>query len=83
MHSIRNMAKLNVSLDIDLFASRVNYQFKSFANLGPDPAVLTVDSFAFSWSSFTFYALPPFAIIPHILQKIALDNATVLLIVPD
>ena len=75
--------KLNVALDIDLFASRVNYQFKPFASLWPDPEAIAVDSFTFSWSSFTFYAFPPFAIIPHVLQKIALDNATGLLIIPD
>ena len=75
--------KLNVALDIDFIASRVYYQFKPFDSLRPETEALAVYSFTFSWSSFTFCAFPPFAIIPHILQKIALDNATGILIVTD
>ena len=75
--------KLNVTLDIDLFASRINCQFKPFASFWPDPEASAIDSFTFSWSTIKFYAFPPFAIIPNVLQKISSDNATGLLIVPN
>ena len=68
--------KLNVTLDIDLFASRINCQFKPFASFWPDPEASAIDSFTFSWSTIKSYAFPPFAIIPNVLQKISSDNAT-------
>ena len=75
--------KLNIKLDIDLFASRVNYQLKPFVSFWPDPEAFAVDSFTLDWSSWKFYAFPPFAIIPRVLQKVSSDKAIGLLIVPD
>ena len=74
---------LNIKLDIDLLASRVNYQLKPFVSFWPDPEAFAVDSFTLDWSSWKFYAFPPFAIIPHVLQKVSSDKAIGLLIVPD
>ena len=50
---------------------------------GPDPEAYAVDAFTFSWSDITFYAFPPFSIIPQVLQKIVADRATGLLVVPN
>lgn len=49
--------KLQVHLDVDLFASRLNYQFKPFVSFWSDPEASSVDAFLFDWNSFTFYAL--------------------------
>ena len=75
--------KLSFNVDIDLFASRINCQLKPFVSFWPDPEALAVDSFTFNWSSFHFYAFPPFAVIPKVLQKIEFDQATGLVIVPE
>jgi len=42
--------KLNIELDSDLFASRINYQLQLFASFWPDPEAITIDSFTLDWS---------------------------------
>ncbi len=75
--------KLSCSVDIDLFASRVNYQMKPFVSFWPDPEALAVNAFTLDWSALNFYAFPPFSVIPNVLQKISSDEATGVLVVPD
>ena len=38
--------------DVDLFASRVNAQLKSYVSWRPDPDAMDVDAFTLNWSSF-------------------------------
>jgi len=45
---------------IDLFASRINKQLKSFYSFRPDPDCLLVDAFTAYWGDKRFYAFPPF-----------------------
>ncbi len=68
--------------DIDLFASRLNYQLKPFCSWLPDPEAEVIDSFSISWQDTFGYAFPPFALIPRVLQKIRLEKAEIILIVP-
>ena len=75
--------KLDVTPDIDLFASRLNHQLKPYIAYRPDPGALAVNAFHISWKEYTFYAFPPFCIIQRGLQKINIDQATGIIIVPN
>lgn len=68
--------------DIDLFASRLNAQLGNFCSWKPDPEAAFIDSFSISWQNRYGYAFPPFAIIPGVLQKIKMEGASVILVVP-
>ena len=61
--------KLEFIPNIDLFASRINYQVKPFISYHPDPEALAVNAFHISWRDYKFYAFPPFSIISQVLQK--------------
>ena len=78
----KSIAKLGVTPQIDLFASRLTYQLEPYISYQPDPGPLAVNAFHSDWSEFTFYAFPPFSIIQHTLSKIREDQATGRLIVP-
>ena len=55
---------------IDLFASRLNYQIKSFASFRPDPESFAVNAFLIPWRDHFFLCFPPFNMIPKVLQKV-------------
>jgi hypothetical protein len=78
------MAKnmLGLEPEIDLFASRLNYQLKPYVSYKPDPEAHTVDAFSFHWGNMNFYAFPPFSLLPRVLQKISKDKGTGIVIVP-
>jgi ribonuclease HI len=67
---------------MDLFASRLNYQLKPYCAWHPDPEAAVIDSFSISWSDVFGYAFPPFALLPRILQKIRMEKADIILLVP-
>ena len=70
------------SPEIDLFASRINYQIKPFISYKPDPEALAVNAFLLNWNRWFFYAFPPFCLISRILQKVYFDKAEGIIIVP-
>lgn len=47
-----------------------------------DPYAMAVNAISLSWTDYTFYAFPPFSIIQRVLQKLAEEKATGLIIVP-
>lgn len=69
--------------DIDLFASYSNKKCKLYCSWKRDPGAVSIDTYKISWGSMYFYAFPPFALILRILQKIILDDAIGILIVPN
>ena len=75
--------RLDVKPEIDLFASRLNHQFPRYVSYKPDPDAEAVNAFTVSWSDVTFYAFPPYCIIPSVLHKIFKDRARGILVVPD
>ena len=77
------LRQLNAEPEIDLFASRLNTQFKRFVSFRPDPAAEVIDSFSFSWENINFYAFPPFSVIARLLQKVQRDRSSGVLVVPD
>ena len=76
--------KLDFVPNIDLFASRLNYQIKPFVSYLGDPESVATDAFSLpSWSKWDFYAFPPFSVIPLVLQKVITDKACGIIIVPN
>ena len=61
------ICKLGVTPDIDLFASRINYQLKPYVSFHPDPGAIAVNAFHMSWKQFQAYIFPPFCLISRIL----------------
>ena len=76
------IAHLGQTLEIDLFASRLNYKCKLYVSYQPDPGAFAINAFHLSWDSLNFYAFPPFCIIQKVLQKIRKDSATGVILVP-
>ena len=74
--------KLNVTPNIDLFASRINCQITPYVSYCADPGAFAINAFHMSWQHHLFYAFPPFSLITRVLQKIQEDKATGLLLVP-
>ena len=69
--------------DIDLFASRLNYQCEPYVAWRPDPNAKAIDAFCVDWGTFdNVYAFPPFSILTKVLQKFQEDNATGVVVAP-
>lgn len=68
--------------DINLFASRINSNCKTYSSWQKNPDSYVVDAFTINWSSWKFYAFPPFSLILRTLQKIKIDRACGILVVP-
>lgn len=69
--------------EVDLFASRNNYQIDKFVSWFPQPGAWHVDAFSFSWQSLKPYIFPPFSLVSRILIKIMEDKVEkALLVVP-
>ena len=68
---------------IDMFASRLNFQLQPYCSWQPDPHAKYIDCFTFNWKSHQLiYAFPPFSVVGRVLQKIAADKTTAILVVP-
>lgn len=69
--------------DIDLFASRLNYQVAMFVSWFPEPGAWRYDAFSFSWKELSPYIFAPFSLIDRVLNKIIEDEVSqALLVVP-
>ena len=68
--------------DIDLFASRLNYQMMPYVAWLPDPHAMAVNAFDLSWENYYCYAFPPFSILTQVLQKVEQDEAEMVLVAP-
>ena len=68
--------------DVDLFASRVNAQLKSYVSWRPDPDAMVVDVFTLDWSKFRAFCFPPFSLISRVLQTLELCLAECVIVVP-
>ena len=66
------LPKLSSTPKTDLFTSRLNCQIGSYR---PDSQSSVVNTFTLIWRNLDFYAFPPFAIIPRVIQKIVKDRA--------
>ena len=69
--------------DIDLFASRLNYQIDKFCSWEPDPQATFINAFTIDWSCFEYiYVFPPFSVLNRCIRKIKTDKASGLIIAP-
>lgn len=69
--------------EIDLFASRINFQCKKFVSLHPSPGCWSADAFSFSWNGLEPYLFPPFCLIGKVLNKLFEDKVNrAILIMP-
>ena len=68
--------------EIDLFATRLTNQLKSYVSWRPDPHAVATDAFSIDWSQMKGYAFPPFNLIPRTLMKVINDNANIVLVAP-
>ena len=70
--------------DIDLFASRHNFQVENYASWGPDPFALFVNAFSENWHKYNYiYVFPPFRLLNRVLQKVKSERVRTLVIAPD
>lgn len=70
--------------EVDLFASRLNYQVAKYCAWQPDPGAMTIDCFSIDWNTFNLtYAFPPFSLTGRVLQKISMDRAEAIIIAPQ
>jgi len=70
--------------DIDLFASRTNFQCKPYIAWKPDPEAKAINAFTLHWGKFTnLYVFPPFSLLTRVLQKMWEDNASGIVVAPD
>ena len=74
--------ELGFSPAIDLFATRLNTQLRTFVSYRPDPNCIAVNAFLINCEKEKFYVFPQFACLSKILQKIYQDKAKVILIAP-
>lgn len=69
--------------EMDLFASRMNYQIDTFVSWFPEPGAYRNDAFSFSWSNLSPYIFPPFNMVGRVISKIINDEVEqALLIIP-
>ena len=69
------------TLEIDLFASRNNYQLPRYASWGPDPGAEFIDAFSENWGRFNLvYAFPPFRLLCRTVQKATTEGARTVIV---
>ena len=54
-----SLKKLNFKPDIDLFASRINKQYKKYVSYRSDPDAIAINAFSLDWVDLKFCASPP------------------------
>ncbi|XP_044594888.1 uncharacterized protein LOC123272255 [Cotesia glomerata] len=69
--------------DVDLFATKLNKKCACFCSRFPDAEAMEIDAFTISWSKFRFYAFPPFAMILKVINKIKVEKASGIVVVPN
>ena len=77
------LSYFNVPVDIDCFATRVNAQLEKYVSRHPDPYASVIDAFSFNWKDQNVYVFPPFSLIGRVLQKLRVDKAKALCVLPQ
>ena len=77
------MKRRNITPNIDLFASRINCQLIPYVSYRPDNESCVAEAFSLDWSQYVFCAFPPFSVILMMLQKMEMDGATGVCVVPN
>ena len=69
-------------LSVDLFASSLAHLLTCYCARADDPDAWALDAFSIPVSDFLGFAFPPFALLPRVLEKVASDRASLLLVAP-
>ena len=69
-------------LKVDLFASRFSTQLPKFYSWRADPGAVATDAFRQSWKEVGLFAHPPWCLIARVLQKVRLEEATLVVVTP-
>ena len=69
-------------LSVDLFASSLAHLLTCYCARADDPDAWALDAFSIPWSDFLGFAFPPFALLPRVLEKVASNRASLLLVAP-
>jgi hypothetical protein len=64
------LEQLQFQPEIDLFASRLNKQFKNYCSYRPDPEASHIDAFSISWEKLNIYGFPPFSCLSCLLKTL-------------
>ena len=68
---------------VDLFATRYNYQLPTFVSPVPDELAWEVDALSITWNGLSAYAFPPHRILPQVLEKVRkASGLRLILVVP-
>ena len=73
-HIFKRLCQIFGTPDIDLFASRINAQVKTYVSWKPDPGATYVNAFTVSWANRFSHAFPPFSITARVTKKIQEDE---------
>jgi hypothetical protein len=68
--------------NIDLFATQENKQVPIFCSWKSDPLAYQQDGLSLQWGRGLLYAYPPLGLLPVVIQKVAQEEATMILIAP-
>ena len=60
-------------VEVDMFASRLNYQTTPYVAWRPEPQAMAIDAITLNWNYSLIHALCPFGLIAPVLQKIQMD----------
>ena len=71
-----------LTIDIDLFATRLNHKCKKYVSWHADPGAWKIDAFSFKWSKYFTYVFPPFALIARVVTKMECEAAKGMLVTP-
>ena len=64
------------TMNMDLFASHLNFKFRRYCAWKPDPFAFAINCFNLDWSQFNSFAFPPFSVILRLLKKVEEDKVT-------
>ena len=79
--SFQRICQLRGTPEIDLFASRLSHQIKTYFSWRPDPLSQAADAFQQNWFHKSLYAFPPFCMIPKVLSKVLKDKVPMMILV--
>ena len=67
---------------VDLFTTRLNHQLDKYVSWRPDPGAMTTNALHISWVDLDGYAFPTFCLLGKCLQKVRMEQSTVVLVEP-
>ena len=81
-HVFHDLLSLRNFPTVDLFATNLNKQLRTYCSRFQDHQAWAVDALSISWKDLRAYAFPPIPLIDKILQKIQEEDCEILLVAP-